>query len=267
LAIVCTICVWLVSAELRAAESPAAAAPPPQTAPPEGCTGAELLYENTFSKGKEASAAEAEKDWVMEGGGIAQWADGYLRLSAKHYTETRSKIETDHLVYWLKRDFPADLAIAWDFRFPDWKISPNGLAIIFFCARGAKGEDIFDPRLAKRDGIFKNYHSGDINCYHISYFAGQRGSANVRKNAGFHLVASGDDLVSRGGPEKWHHLSLMRFGATIELCVDGRQCVAWTDDGKTYGPVLDGGKLGLRQQNDLRHGDYTNLRVYRLKKR
>jgi hypothetical protein len=233
---------------------------------PAGCSGRELLYENTFSQGKQTAQAEAAKDWVMEGGGIAEWADGYLRLRAKHYTEKRSKIDTDHFVYWLNRDFPADVAIEWDFRFPDWKISPNGLAIIFLCARGAHGEDIFDPKLANRDGVFKRYHSGDIDSYHVSYFAGQRGSANVRKNSGFHLVTSGEDLVSKGGPDQWHQMRLTRFGPALELTVDGLRSVAWTDDGKTFGPLHAGGKLGLRQQNDLLYGDYTNLRVYGLKR-
>jgi hypothetical protein len=41
-----------------------------------------------------------------------------------------------------------------------------------------------------------------FGCYHTSYFADSRGSVNLRKNAGFHLVASGDDLVAKGGPGK-----------------------------------------------------------------
>ncbi|MBM4039987.1 MAG: DUF1961 family protein [Planctomycetes bacterium] len=233
---------------------------------PEGCTGCELLYENTFAGPKDQREAQAAKDWAMEGGGIAEWADGHLRLKAKRYTEKRSNVETDHFVYWLKRDFPADIAVEWDFRFPDWKESPNGLAIIFVCAKGVRGEDIFDPGLAKREGVFVRYHSGDINSYHISYFAGKRGKANVRKNSGFKLVASGDDLVAAGGPEKWHRLLLTRFGATIELRVDGKPCLRWTDDGTTHGPTHGGGKLGLRQQNDLLWADYTNLRVYGLQR-
>ena len=229
---------------------------------PEGCTGCELLYENTYAAPKDRREAEAAKDWVMEGAGIAEWADGHLRLRAKRYTEKRSNVETDHFVYWLKRDFPADIAVEWGFRFPDWSQSPNGLAIIFLCAKGVKGEDIFDPALAKRDGVFARYHSGDINSYHISYFAGSRGKANVRKNSGFRLVAQGDDLVAAGGPEKWHRLLLTRFGPRMELTVDGKPCLAWTDGG----PLLGGGKIGLRQQNDLLWGDYTNLKVYGLKR-
>ena len=233
---------------------------------PTACARSELLYENTFTMPTEQQKIQNQKDWVMEGGGVADWADGNLRLKPKNYTPKRSKVETDHFVYWLKKDFPADLAIEWDFRFPPPDASPSGLAIIFFSARGAGGQDLFDPSLAKRDGIFERYHSGDINCYHLSYLAIGRGSANIRKNPGFHLVASAPDLVTKGGPDKWHHLRLTRFGSDIELTVDGARCLTWTDDGKTFGHLLDGGKIGLRQQNDLFWGDYTNLRVYALKR-
>jgi hypothetical protein len=225
-----------------------------------------LLYENTFAKPEKANPADAEKDWIMEGGGIATWGDGYLRLASKHYTPTRSKIETDHFVYWLRRDFPADLAVEWEFLFPSWEISPNGLAIIFLSAQGIHGEDLFNPGLARREGIFERYHSGDIRCYHLSYFAGRRGTANLRKNAGFHLAVSGVDLVSHGGPERWHQLRLTHFGPELALTVDGQPCLLWTDDGVTYGPILGGGKIGLRQQNDLRYGEYRNLRVYALER-
>jgi hypothetical protein len=208
----------------------------------------------------------SDRDWIMEGGGVAEWNAGTLRLYSKHFTETRSKIETDHFVYWLNRDFPTNFAVEWDFRFPDLKSSPNGLAILFFCAKGAKGQDLFGPSLAKRDGIFERYYDGDISCYHISYFAGKRGQTNVRKNPGLHLVAFGKDLVAQGGGEKWHHLVLTHYGTKTELLVDGEVCISWNDDGKTGGPALvGGGKIGLRQQNDLRWGEYRNLRAYELR--
>jgi hypothetical protein len=229
---------------------------------PDGCAAGELLYENRFSGGEAERKAEAARDWVMEGGGIAEWKEGFLRMIPKRFTKGRSRVETDHFVYWLKRDFPADFAIEWDFRVPDL----GGLAIIFICAKGINGEDIFDPKLQKREGVFGRYFAGDINCYHVSYYAGGRGRANVRRNPGFYLVMAGDDLVVSGGAEKWHRLSLTRFGSMLELSVNGKRCLTWFDDGKSYGPVHGGGKIGLRQQNDLRWGDYTNLRVYELKK-
>ncbi len=230
---------------------------------PDGCSGSELLYEGTFSGTEEGRKAEEARDWVMEGGGISKWADGYLRLRAKNYTRQRSRTETDHFVYWLKQDFPADFAVEWDFRVPDL----GGLAIIFICAKGVNGEDIFDPKLQKRDGIFSRYYGGDINCYHVSYYAGGRGRANVRKNSGFYLVTADDDLVARGGAGRWHRLRLTHFGGMLELSVNGKRCITWFDDGETFGPVRGAGKIGLRQQNNLRWGDYRNLRVYALKKK
>ena len=234
---------------------------------PPGCAGAELLYENTFSAAPEQRRAEADKDWVMEGGGTAEWADGRLVLRPKRYTASRSRVETDHFVYWLKRDFPAGVAVEWDFRYPAPDGVPNGLAILFICARGVGGEDLFDPKLAKRKGVFRRYHSGDINSYHLSYFAGRRGTVNVRKNRGFRQVASGPDLVAKGGADKWHHLRLVRFKGLLQLTVDEQPCIRWTDDGTVGGPPHGGGKIGLRQQNNLRRGEYANLRVYGLKAR
>ena len=230
---------------------------------PDRCAASKLLYENRFSGSEAERKAEAARDWVMEGGGVAEWKEGFLRMIPKRFTKRRSRVETDHFVYWLKRDFPAAFAIEWDFRVPDL----GGLAIIFICAEGINGEDIFDPKLQKREGVFGRYFAGDINCYHISYYAGGRGRANVRRNPGFYLVMAGDDLVVSGGAEKWHRLRLTRFGGMLELSVNGKRCLTWFDDGKSYGPVHGGGKIGLRQQNDLRWGDYTNLRVYDLKKK
>ena len=234
---------------------------------PEGCTGSELLYENTFSGTEPEKKAEADKDWIMEGGGIVKWDDGFLRMRAKNYTVRRSKVETDHFVYWLNRDFPADFAVEWDFRFPDKDVSPYGLAIIFFCAKGMNGEDIFDPKLQKREGRFGRYFAGDINCYHVSYYASARGRANIRKNHGFFLVDASDDIVAAAGPNKWHRLRLSYFGGLLELSVNGKRCLSWFDDGETFGPRHGGGKLGFRQQNDLFWGDYTNVRVYELKRK
>lgn len=250
--------VMLVSATLAAAAAFADAPPFPL---PEGCAQAVLIYSNRLAG---ADAAIAGREWRMEGGGRPEWRADALRLVPSHYTERASDVGSHHQVFWLDRDLPADLAVEWDFRAPATNDCPNGLAIVFFCARGRKGEDIFDPGLAPRDGTFRNYHSGELDCYHISYFAGGRGTANLRKNFGFHLIQERPDLVAAAPRETWRHLQLIRFGARIQLRVDGHPCIDWVDDGSTGGPRLAGGKLGFRQMNDLRWGDYANLRIYRL---
>ena len=114
-------------------------------------------------------------------------------------------------------------------------------------SRGAS-ESIFDPALAPRDGLFKLYHSGDLNCYHISYWAAGRGTANCRKNRGFHLVAEGKDLVTDGPAGTFQTVRIYKRGGKIRCTVDDVLSVAYDDDGTTFGPVwTHGGWIGLRQ--------------------
>ena len=60
------------------------------------------------------------------------------------------------------------------------------------------GEDLFDPSLAPRNGDCGQYHHGDINALHVSYYrrnpseVGFR-TCNFRKGHGFHLVCQGGD--------------------------------------------------------------------------
>jgi len=73
-----------------------------------------------------------------------------------------------HHVFWCPENFPDRFIAEWEAqnREPD-----AGLCIVFFAAKGEKGEDIFDPFLPKRDGTFKQYTQGKIISYHISYYA------------------------------------------------------------------------------------------------
>jgi hypothetical protein len=48
------------------------------------------------------------------------------------------------------------------------------------------------------------------------------------------------------------------------LQVDGGVVIDFTDDGRRYGPVLEGGKVGLRQMQ-WTAGRYRNFRVHKLR--
>jgi hypothetical protein len=203
-------------------------------------------------------------EWIMEGGGVAEWTADGLRLRSRRFTEKRSNVETDHFVYWLKRDFPANVRIAWEFRYAAKERNPEGLAILFFSAAGVGGEDLFDAKLQRREGIFERYYDGDIHCFHTSYLALGRGTSNLRKNKGFHLPVSGPDLLDKGGAERWQRVEVIKDGGLVELRVNGEVSFSWVDDGKQFGARIGGGKLGFRQQNNLLYGDYRNLCVYRI---
>lgn len=60
-------------------------------------------------------------------------------------------------------------------------------------------------------------------------------------------------------------MPLIKDGAQIIMFVDDRRIIDWTDDGSEYGPVLGGGKMGLRQMQ-WTHFRYRNFRVWELDK-
>lgn len=199
----------------------------------------------------------------MEGKGVATFPQRRMRLES---TAPAYEGQQANLVFWCPDDLPADVAISWDF----WPIHEPGLAIMFFAARGRAGEDLFAPSLQRRTGVYSEYHSGDINAYHVSYFrrrwAEERALnlCNLRKSHGFHLVAQGADpvppVVDARGP---YRMELVHVRGRVHFSVNQIPTFAWTDDGSIGGPPLAGGKIGFRQMAPL-IAEYANLRVHRL---
>ena len=169
-----------------------------------------------------------------------------------------------HFNVWLKRDFPADVAFEWEFRYAE--PGDQGLAIIIWGATGRNGQDIFDPDMPPRRGEqMSDFHSGAMNCYHTSYIARGRKTANLRKNYGFHLLTNGHDISTVSRPDEWHAVRVEQHHGEIRLVFDGRESYRYLDDGAVGGPPIErGGKFAFRQQNNLYRGDYRNLKVYAL---
>jgi len=213
-----------------------------------------LLYESALD------ARGSIEGWVMEGPGLTAFEDGWMKMASE---EADSAAKEGHIVHWCPRDFPESFVAEWEMRIT----SKSGLCIVFFAARGLNGEDIFDPNLPKRTGIFRQYNQGAISCYHISYYASTPSSpgritSNMRKNSGFHLVSNGPPGIEPGS-DAVHAMRLIKDGAHVQLQVDGKVIIDFTDDGQHYGPVLGGGKIGLRQMQ-WTSALYRNLRVYEL---
>jgi hypothetical protein len=214
------------------------------------------VYATTFDN------ADALADWKLEGGKRISIVNGRFVLESDPGGAKPSTTD-NHLVCWLTKEMPADFLLEFKVRPQDRK---NGLNIIFFNARGQRGESIFDPALKLRSGLFAQYHSGDLNNYHISYWAGERGTANVRKNRGFHLVATGKDLVVTALAEAFQTIRLYKHRGIIRLMVDDVIEVAFDDDGKTYGPVwTHAGWIGLRQMAHTVRCEYDDLKVFPLR--
>ncbi len=213
------------------------------------------VYETDFD---DESALAA---WKLEGGLRMGVASGNLVLESNNKT-TSSEAKANHLVCWLTREVPADFLLEFTVRPQNRK---RGLNIVFFNARGLKGENIFEPPIRPRTGVFKQYTRGDFNNYHISYWSGGRGTANLRKNKGFHLAAIGRDLIDTTPANAFQTVRLYKRGGKIRLTVDDVISVSYDDDGKTYGPVhTHSGWIGLRQMRHTQYCEYGYVKVYPL---
>lgn len=58
-------------------------------------------------------------------------------------------------------------------------------------------------------------------------------------------------------------MKLVKDRAYVSFSINGLPILEWTDDGRRYGPVYGGGKIGFRQMAPL-VADYANFEVRRL---
>lgn len=218
-----------------------------------------LIYENALASENDT------KNFVLEGSAKIYFENGKMRM--KNALD-ESLGQKSNFVYWCDVDFPSDVCIEWDFT----PIEEPGLAILFFSAMGKNGEDLFSPALAERDGQYDKYHSGDINAFHVSYFRRKWETercfhtSNLRKSCGFHLVAQGadpiPDVADCIGPYK---LCVIKCANEVVFYINELEIFHFVDDGKTYGDLLGGGKIGFRQMSPM-IGEYSNLKVYEVSK-
>lgn len=214
----------------------------------------ELLYENPLASERDV------KDFRLEGQAHITFPRGCMRMENALDPELGQEA---NFVFWCPADFPADIAISWEFT----PIREPGLCILFFAATGRGGEDLFDPALQARTGEYRMYHHGDINAFHISYFRrrhpGERAfhTCNLRKSYGFHMTAQGaDPIPSVQDADPPYTIQLIKCGPEVAFTVNELPLLHFQDDGETYGPWLKGGKIGFRQMAPLM-AEYANLKV------
>ncbi|MDQ0632640.1 hypothetical protein QFZ40_000549 [Arthrobacter pascens] len=215
----------------------------------------EVLYSNPLAGPDDVA------DWVAEGPLKLAGGRGALQLSG--FLDDEEFGDHAHWTFWCPVEFPDGVRISWEFL----PLAEPGLAMVFFSASGHGGLDLFSPRLAPRTGHYPQYHSGDLDALHISYFrhkhAEERAfrTCNLRKSAGFELVAqAADPLPPAGDALDFYRMELVKDGPLVEFSINGLPVLAWTDPG---GQVLGGGYFGFRQMAPLRAG-YRNLVVARL---
>jgi len=214
----------------------------------------ETLYRNPLSSPEDVGR------WILEGHAHLAFGAGRMEMrSARDAAEGQKA----NFVFWCPEVFPDHVSISWDF----WPIEEPGLCITFFSAVGEGGRDLFAPSLKPRTGEYQQYHSGDIDTLHLSYFRRRWETerafhtCNLRKSAGFHLVAQGaDPLPDVADARPPYHLEIIKAGALVRFSINELPILEWTDDGATRGPVLKGGRAGFRQMAPLR-AQYANLEV------
>lgn len=185
----------------------------------------------------------------MEGNAVTEHKEGWMFM--------QSPSEASHHVYWCPQTFPCNFIAEWEVQ----NHHPEaGLCIIFFSAIGINGEDLFAPSLKPRNGIFNQYTKGDINNYHISYYANtptqkDRPFSHLRKNKGFKKVQVGQSGIPAES-RAVHKMRLIKRDGSVQLFLDGKQIIDWTDDGP-----LGKGKIGFRQMKWTQFA-YRNFNVW-----
>jgi hypothetical protein len=220
-----------------------------------------------FERGKrlyknELASSQDINGWMLEGEAKIIFEENRLVLE----NELDPDVHGDHahFVYWCPVDTPSNVIIEWEFH----PIREPGLCMLFFAASGSNGEDLFSPHLPKRTGKYSEYHSGAINALHLSYFrhkhADERAfrTCNLRKSNGFHLVAMGaDPLPPVEDAISPYHMSLVKYEGIVQFMINQLPVLEWKDDGKTYGELLSGGKIGFRQMAPMKAA-YSNLQIF-----
>lgn len=212
------------------------------------------LYENPLASPRDLEG------FTLEGDAAVTFPLGRMRMEN---VRDPAEGQAANFVHWCPQIFPDNIAVSWDF----WPVREPGLCILFFAARGRDGGDIVGPGIAPRTGEYKQYHHGDIDALHVSYFRRKAQSerafqtCNLRKSYGFHLVCQGaDPLPSTQDAMGPYRIIVIKRGPVVEFLIRDLVIFRWTDDGTNYGPVLGGGRIGFRQMAPL-IGEYANLTV------
>lgn len=216
-----------------------------------------LIYENPLAR------AEDIEGFVLEGKAEICFDSGCMTMKNALAGELGQKA---NYVLWCPEEFPENVKVEWEFQ----PVTDHGLCILFFSAAGKDGKDLFDPSLSPRTGEYPQYHSGDINAFHVSYFRRKEPderlfhTCNLRKSCGFHLVAQGaDPIPSAEDAREFYRIAVIKYENTISFYVNDLCVFCYEDDGVTYGEPLKSGKIGFRQLAPLT-ANYRNLRVYAL---
>ena len=221
---------------------------------------AACIYKNPLQR------PEDIRDFVLEGKAVFSFPNARLRMENQLGADSGQKA---NYVLWCPEEFPADLFVRWQF----YPIQEPGLCMIFLAAKGRDGDDLFSPSLMPRAGEYVQYHHGDIDAFHISYFRRKEPderafhTCNLRKSHGFYLTAQGGDPIPDADEaEGPYEIAVLKRGNEVRFYINALELFRFKDDGVTYGKLLEGGKIGFRQLAPM-IGEYENLEVWTVTKK
>jgi hypothetical protein len=225
----------------------------------------EGLIEQSGAVWKRKAVPAPDAEWIAEGWGGAEVRDGKLIVAPSPFDASGKPLPIEpgrrsHMVVWNRRVFPADFLL-------EFEMSPcgstNGLTIVFFCASGRNGEDIFDLSLPPRRADYQAYHSGELANYTDSYWSrnneAESLSNRLRKNPGFKQVTEGPSLTT-GSTDVTHRLRILKSGSHIEVEVNGKAVIKWDDTERPHGA----GRIGLRSMEGVTMVAYDNFKVWQV---
>jgi hypothetical protein len=215
----------------------------------------DLLYSNPLAGPADVSG------WMAEGPLSLGSHNGALELSGLLDDEEFG--DHAHWTFWCPEEFPDGIRISWEFL----PLAEPGLAMLFFSALGHGGRDLLSADLAPRTGYYPQYHSGDIDALHVSYFRHKYESerafrtCNLRKSAGFELVAQGaDPLPPAGDAVDFYRMEVLKDGPRVAFSINGLPLIEWSDGSDK---VLGRGRVGFRQMAPLKAA-YRNFTVEKI---
>lgn len=216
----------------------------------------QLIFEDTFENGL--------NHWVIE-----KWKNDIVNVDIQNgELHVLTKKGVDGVMIWNNAVvLPENFKFEYDFT----PVSASGFFLIFFCQQYHAGADILSrldsiPSFATADDLpvtlFNKYVHWKIDGYHISYRRNQTADCNFRKNTGLQLLRK-QQLNYLLPQNKMVHIVLTKQGSRFVLKVDNNIYMDYTDDGRSFGPVLEGGRIGLRQVYDS-EGNYDNVKLWDL---
>ncbi len=213
-----------------------------------------IIYENPLEEAGDIDG------FILEGKAGIDFSDGYLRMEN---VLSSAEGQRANYVLWCPVEFPDHIRISWEFK----PIREPGLAMLFFAARAQDGGSIFGDALVRRTGEYAQYHHGDINAFHVSWFRRKEPderafhTCNLRKSYGFHLVSQGADPIPDASEDAdWYRIAVEKSGSDVRFCINDLLIFSFRDDGKSFGPLLSGGCIGFRQLAPM-VGGYRRLLV------